>query len=33
MCVFSVNRRKNIWGGLGKFDNFIFRGGVAQNGT
>ena len=26
MCVFSVNRRKNIWGDLGKFDHFTFKG-------
>ena len=26
MCVFSVNRRKNIWGDLGKFDHFAFKG-------
>ena len=26
MCVFSVNRRKNTWGDLGKFDHFTFKG-------
>ena len=26
MCVFSLNRRENIWGDLGKFDHFNFKG-------
>ena len=26
MCVFSVDRRKNIWGDLSKFDHFTLRG-------
>ena len=26
MCVFSVNRRKNIWGDMDKFDHFTFKG-------
>ena len=26
MCVFSVNRRKNIWGDLGKLDLFTLKG-------
>ena len=26
MCVFSVNRRKNFWGDLGKFALFALRG-------
>ena len=33
MFIFSVNRRKNIWGDLGKLDLFYKQGKVAQNGT